>query len=82
MRSRSPDHARLGAAIRARRERLGLSQEALARLIGMDRTYLSGIERGERNPSYTNLLRIAAALELPLSRLQAAAERHDDGKRA
>lgn len=42
----------------------------------MDRTYVSGAERGERNVSYTNLLRIAAALGLELSELQAAAERH------
>lgn len=74
MRGRSPDHLLLGDAIRARRHELGLSQERLAAEIGMDRTYLAGIERGERNPSYTNLLRIAAALRVPFSQLQAAAE--------
>jgi transcriptional regulator with XRE-family HTH domain len=81
MPGRSPDHLRLGDAIRARRRELGVSQEALADQIGMDRTYLSGIERGERNPSYTNLLRIAASLRLPLSELQADAERRAGGKR-
>lgn len=74
MPARSAHHARLGGAIRARRNQLGISQEALAEEIGIDRTYLSGVERGERNPSYTNLLRISTALRIPLSELQAAAE--------
>lgn len=82
MPGRSRDHVALGEAIRARRRELAISQEALADRIGIDRTYLSGIERGERNPSYTNLLRIASALRLPLSALQAAAEARSAQKRA
>jgi transcriptional regulator with XRE-family HTH domain len=82
MPGRSDHHVHLGDAIRARRREIGISQEALADQIGMDRTYLSGIERGERNPSYTNLLRIAASLRMPLSELQAAAESRGGGKRA
>jgi transcriptional regulator with XRE-family HTH domain len=41
----------------------------------MHRTYLGGIERGERNPSYTNIRRVAAALEVDASELLARAER-------
>jgi len=66
----------LGEAIRARRGEIsGLSQEGLADLAGMHRTYVSEIERGLRNPSYRNLFKLAAALELPLSELIARAER-------
>lgn len=66
----------LGEAIRARRGEInGLSQEGLADLAGMHRTYVSEIERGLRNPSFRNLFKIAAALEMPLSELVARAER-------
>jgi transcriptional regulator with XRE-family HTH domain len=66
----------LGEAIRARREEIGgLSQEGLADAAGMHRTYVSEIERGLRNPSYRNLVKLAAALELSLSELVARAER-------
>jgi transcriptional regulator with XRE-family HTH domain len=65
----------LGNAIRARRSEIdGLSQEGLADLAGMHRTYVSEIERGLRNPSYRNLVRLSAALEIPLSQLVARAE--------
>lgn len=65
----------LGDAIRARRGEIdGLSQEGLANLAGMHRTYVSEIERGLRNPSYRNLVKLAAALELTLSELVARAE--------
>jgi transcriptional regulator with XRE-family HTH domain len=66
----------LGAAIRDFRARLRISQEELADRSGLHRTYLGGIERGERNPSYTNINRIAAALEVRSSELLAEAERH------
>lgn len=66
----------LGDAIRARRAEIdGLSQEGLADLAGMHRTYVGDIERGLRNPSYRNLVKLAAALEVPLSELVAHAER-------
>jgi transcriptional regulator with XRE-family HTH domain len=73
---RSPEHLALGMAIRERRAERGLSQEDLAHETGVHRTYVGGIERGERNPSYTNLLRIAKALGLDLSELVARAERY------
>ncbi|HET8566576.1 MAG TPA: helix-turn-helix transcriptional regulator [Solirubrobacterales bacterium] len=66
----------LGDAIRARRDEIdGHSQEGLADLAGMHRTYVSEIKRGLRNPSYRNLVKLAAALEVPLSELVARAER-------
>lgn len=73
----------LGEAIRARRGEIeGLSQEGLADLAGMHRTYVSEIERGLRNPSYRNLFKLAAALEVPLSELIARAERIVSGELA
>ncbi len=66
MGTRSEAHAALGRAIRERRRERGVSQEELAHRAGVHRTYLGGIERGERNPSYANLLRIAAALDVDL----------------
>ena len=70
----------LGEAIRTRRGEIdGLSQEGLADLAGMHRTYVSEIERGLRNPSFRNLFKLAAALEVPLSELVAQAERSAGG---
>ena len=51
-------------AIRQLRLATGLSQEAFAARCGVHRTYLGGIERGERNVSFANLLRIADALDV------------------
>ncbi len=71
---RSEAHAAFGAAIRALRGERHLSQEALAFACELDRTYISGIERGERNPSLTNILKIADALSVRPSDLFARAE--------
>lgn len=62
MAARSPQHAALGLAIRQLRRARGISQEAFAASCGLHRTYIGGIERGERNVSFANLLRIADAL--------------------
>ena len=59
----------LGAAIKERRQAKKLSQEALAEIADFDRTYISLLERGERNPSFTNLCRVAAALGVMPSEL-------------
>jgi transcriptional regulator with XRE-family HTH domain len=53
---------RFGRAVRAERIRQGLSQEGLAELAGVDRTYISGLERGRRNPALSTVERIAEAL--------------------
>lgn len=56
------------------RHRLGLSQEEFGRQCGLDRTYVGGVERGERNPSYTSILRLAQALRARPSEIVARAE--------
>jgi transcriptional regulator with XRE-family HTH domain len=60
---------RFGLNVRRRREAAGLSQEALAEKAELDRTYISGIERGIRNPTVLSAARVAAALKTPLSDL-------------
>lgn len=75
----SPSHAgdpalvALGSAIRAERSRIGLSQEALAHDIGLDRSYMGGIERGEHNIAVINLLKICSRLNVSLSELAGTA---------
>jgi len=63
------DLLRFGARVRAERERLGVSQEELADRAGLHRTYLGGVERGERNVGLLNVLRIARALGVAPSAL-------------
>ena len=53
-----------GKAVRRAREQKGLSQEALADLCHLHRTYIGGIERGERNVGLMNLLRLSKALKV------------------
>jgi transcriptional regulator with XRE-family HTH domain len=60
----------LGRNLRAYREARGLSQEAFADVLGVHRTYMGGVERGERNLTLRSLERIAERLgEEPLSLL-------------
>ncbi len=54
----------LGLTIRDLRQKAGLSQEAFADEVGIDRSYLGGIERGEHNLAMMNLLKIAMTLGL------------------
>jgi transcriptional regulator with XRE-family HTH domain len=51
-----------GERVRAIRERLGMSQEALAAGTRLHRTYIGSVERGERNLSLRNIVRLAEAL--------------------
>ena len=60
---------RFGKAIRNRREKLGVSQEEFADMCELDRTYVGGIERGERNLSLLNIEKIAVAFSVSLSEL-------------
>ncbi len=60
---------RLADNMRSLRKARGWSQEALADAAGIDRTYISGIERLVRNPTITVLERIATALEVPAGHL-------------
>ena len=66
----------LGRAIRRLRSERGYSQEAFADAVGLHRTYMGGVERGERNVGIRNLARIAAALDMPLAKLLAQVERN------
>ena len=58
-----------GKNIRRLREALKLTQENLAVDSGLDRSYIGGIERGERNPSLSTILQLASALNVPPGRL-------------
>jgi transcriptional regulator with XRE-family HTH domain len=82
---RSSAHAAFGDTIRTIRKQRGLSQEGLALECDLDRTYISGIERGVRNPSLTNIFKIAAALDVDPAELFAWAQdppgRYEDGLR-
>jgi transcriptional regulator with XRE-family HTH domain len=59
----------LGATVRELRAGLGISQEVLAERCDLHRTYIGGIERGERNVSLENIVRLATALKVPTSKL-------------
>jgi len=60
---------KFGEQVKLIRKSKGLSQESLAELCGLHRTYVGGIERGERNVALINILRIAKALEISPSEL-------------
>lgn len=60
---------RVGMNVKRYRKEAGLSQEGLAFECGLHRTYISGVERGIRNPTVTVLERIAGALKVPSARL-------------
>ena len=59
----------VGPAFRSLRERAELSQEELAFRAGLDRTYVSGIERGRRNPSLKSMQRVAVVLGVSLDQV-------------
>lgn len=60
---------RFGTIVRENRLKQNLSQEKLAELTSLHRTYISEVERGERNVSLVNIHKIAHALNLSLSEL-------------
>ncbi|MCX8090467.1 MAG: helix-turn-helix transcriptional regulator [Verrucomicrobiae bacterium] len=59
----------LGLSVRRQREARKLTQEKLAELAGLDPTYISGIERGLRNPGIKNVARLAKALGITTAEL-------------
>lgn len=60
---------RFGARVRHLRKDKGFSQESLALACDLDRTYIGGVERGERNISLINIHKIARALKVPAKEL-------------
>ena len=60
---------RVGRNVKKYRQECGLSQEKLAFECGLHRTYISGVERGVRNPTVLVLEQIAKALKIPTARL-------------
>jgi transcriptional regulator with XRE-family HTH domain len=72
----------LGRNLRAYREARGLSQEAFADVLGVHRTYMGGVERGERNLTLKSVERIAEQIDLePLDLLSVGAEAKTPGDR-
>jgi len=60
---------RFGAKLRRVREQKGISQEKLAELAGLHRTYVSSVERGQRNISLVNIEKLAVALGVSMGKL-------------
>ena len=69
MRPKADDLQAIGKNVRRLREALGISQEELADRAGLHRTYIGGIERGERNLGLINLVKLAHALGVKPSEL-------------
>ncbi|WP_045424585.1 helix-turn-helix domain-containing protein [Vibrio jasicida] len=59
----------LGLRVRKYREALSLSQSELARASGLHRSYIASVEKGERNISYINLVKLSGALNIKVSLL-------------
>jgi transcriptional regulator with XRE-family HTH domain len=77
-------HQCLGQVISARRKRLGMSQEELAEEAGLDRAFISSVERSKRNPSFRTIASIAHGLKMRFARLVDNCERctEDENKAA
>jgi two-component system, response regulator len=67
--------SQFGTVVKSRRSRLGISQEVLAERAGLHRTYVSDVERGERNISLENIVKLARALEISVSQLLSSKDR-------
>jgi transcriptional regulator with XRE-family HTH domain len=59
----------LGEVVTSRRKRLGMSQQDLAEEAGVDRAFISNIERGKRNPSFGTVALLASGLKMKFARL-------------
>jgi transcriptional regulator with XRE-family HTH domain len=79
---RTPEHHALGRALLELRARRGLSQEQLGFNAGLHRNYVGALERGEINPTFRVLLKLAAGLRVPLSELVAVQERQRESLRS
>ena len=66
--------AAFGAAVKHRRKEIAITQEALAEKAGLHRTYIADIERGARNLSLVNIVKIARGLSMTVAELCGAME--------
>jgi transcriptional regulator with XRE-family HTH domain len=73
--TKTAELVQFGQAVRDFRKSAGISQEDLADRADIHRTYIGGIERGERNPTLLMIVRIAKALEISVARLLKEADR-------
>lgn len=64
----------IGDRIRQLRNAKAISQEELAHIAGLDRTYITSVETGKRNISIVNIQKICKALEVPMSKFFSAKE--------
>lgn len=71
---KNPYLVALGQAVREQREKIGMSQEALGFECKVHRTYVGGIERGERNPTVLTMIKMTAVLKTTPARLLREAE--------
>jgi transcriptional regulator with XRE-family HTH domain len=69
-----PDAAALGRAVRLIREERGISQVQLAAATGFMQSWISNVEHGRRNPSWSNVVRLAEGLGVSTSELVSQAE--------
>jgi transcriptional regulator with XRE-family HTH domain len=74
MSKRHPILVAFGSNVRRRRETQDLTQDQLAEKADLDQTYISGIERGIRNPGIKNVARIAKALGISTAKLVEAVD--------
>jgi transcriptional regulator with XRE-family HTH domain len=58
-----------GKILQSKRKALGVSQEDFAEMVGVHRTYIGMLERGEKNVTLKNIARISKALKMPISDL-------------
>ncbi|OOR88622.1 transcriptional regulator [Moraxella caviae] len=65
--NKHPHQIRFGQALSSHRKKQGLSQEQLAFNSGLDRSYIGGVERGERNISLINMYKLADALQIKVA---------------
>ena len=69
MKKISKTHTKLGERIKDLRKKLDMTQEDLAFKVGVDRSYMGFVERGEKNPTLLRLTKISKALKVTLSQL-------------
>jgi len=74
MRKKHPSLIKIGKTIRELRKEKGFSQESFASEVGLDRTYMGSVERGERNIAALNLIKIAKTLTVEVGALFPAIE--------